>query len=54
MIRAKFVKIGSGWKKFCDVHGLEVRDIVIFEVDVENRNPDVNVLFNINEYYHRD
>jgi len=54
LIRAKSVKIDSGWKKFCDVHELEARDIVIFEVDIENRNQDVNVLFNINEYYHHD
>jgi len=54
LIRVKSVKIGSGWKRFCDVHGLEERDIVIFEVDGENRNQDVNVLFNIDEYYHRD
>ena len=54
LIRAKSVKIGSGWKKFCHVHGLEERDIVIFEVDGENRNQDVNVLFNIDEYDHCD
>ena len=54
LIRAKSVKIGSGWKNFCDVHGLEARDIVIFEVDGENRNHDVNVLFNIDEYDHCD
>jgi len=54
LIRARFVKIGSGWKEFCDVHGLEVRDIVIVKVDGENRNQAVNVLFNIDEYYHRD
>jgi len=40
--------------KGCDLHGIEARDIVIFEVDGENTNKDVNVLFNINKYYHRD
>jgi len=54
LIKAKFVKIGSGWKRFCDLHGLEARYIVIFEVDGEHTNKDVNVLFNINENYHHD
>ena len=47
LIRAKSVKIGSGWKRFCDLHGLEAKNLSIFEVDGENTNKDVNVLFNV-------
>jgi len=52
LIRAKSVKIGSGWKKFCQLHGLEERDIILLEVESEKANKDVIVLLNIYESYH--
>ena len=52
LIRAKSVKIGNGWKKFCELHGLEEKDIILLEVDGEKANKDVNVLLNIYEYSH--
>jgi len=53
LIRARSVKIGSGWKHFREVHGLEEKDLIFFEVDGEQASKDVNVLVNINDYYHR-
>jgi len=52
LIKAKSVKIGSGWKKFCQLHGIEERDIILLEVDGEKANKDVNVLLNIYDSYH--
>ena len=48
LIRAKSVKIGSGWKRFCDIHVLKAKDLILFELDGENANKDVNILLNIN------
>ena len=53
LIRARSVKIGNGWKRFREVHGLEAKDLILFEVDGEQASKDVNVLLNINDYYHR-
>ena len=53
LIRARSVKIGSGWKHFREVHGLEEKDLILFEVAGEQASKDVNVLLNINDYYHR-
>jgi len=52
LIRPRSVKIGSGWKRFREVHGLEEKDLILFEVDDEQVSNDVNVLLNINDYYH--
>ena len=52
LIRPRSVKIGSGWKRFREVHGLEERDLILFEVDGQQASNDVNVLLNINDYYH--
>ena len=52
-IRARSVKIGSEWKRFHEVHGLDGKDLILFEVDGEQASKDVNVLLNINDYYHR-
>ena len=52
LIRARSVKIGSGWKKFCELHGLEERDIILLEVDGEKASNDVNVMLNIFDCYH--
>ena len=54
LIKAKSVKIDSGWKRFCEVHGLEEKYLIFLEVNGEKANKDVNVLVNINEYYHRN
>jgi len=52
LIRVRSVKIGSGWKKFCELHGLQERDIILLEVDGEEPSSHVNVLLNIFDYYH--
>jgi len=52
LIRPRSVKIGSGWKRFREVHGLEEKDLILFEVDAQQASNDVNVLLNINDYYH--
>jgi len=52
LIRPRPVKIGSGWKRFREVHGLERKDLIIFEVDGQQASNAVNVLLNINDYYH--
>jgi len=52
LIRPRSVKIGSGWKRFREVHGLEEKDLILFEVDGQQASNDVNVLLNINDYYH--
>jgi len=54
--RPKSVKIGSGWKRFCYVHDFNKKhndDRVIFEIDAENKNMDVKVLYNVDQCYHR-
>jgi len=52
LIRARSVKIGSGWKNFCELHGLQEGDIILLEVDGEEPSSHVNVLLNIFDYYH--
>jgi len=52
LIRPRSVKIGSGWKHFHEVHGLKEKDLILFEVDDQQASNDVNVLLNINDYYH--
>ena len=56
LIRDKSVKIGSGWKRFCYVHGLNEKhkeDVLIFEIDGENKEMDVKVFYNMDQCYHR-
>ncbi|QCD77262.1 hypothetical protein DEO72_LG1g884 [Vigna unguiculata] len=44
LIRPRSVKIGSGWKRFREVHGLEEKDLILFEVDSQQASNDVNCL----------
>ena len=37
LIRAKSVKIGNGWKKFCELHGLEERDLHFLRLTVKKQ-----------------
>ncbi|QCD82324.1 hypothetical protein DEO72_LG2g2659 [Vigna unguiculata] len=43
LIRARSVKIGSGWKNFCELHGLQEGDIILLEVDGEEPSSHVNI-----------
>jgi len=55
LIRPKYVKIASGWKRLCYVHGLNEKrseDRVIFQIDAKSKNMDVKVFYNLDRCYH--